>query len=178
VWRAAPGAFVSFSAIKNGDTPVAGKVTDVTASIDLSRLPALKGTVRIGLNSLNTGNAPRDANLRTYFFETTGATGEAAEFIPDSFQGPAFDPRNLTGKIEGTLTGSLVLHGGETKISLPVQIERTAGGALEISSVAATQVSINTLAMQDEKAALIKVCGHKSIEDGVGIQIKLALRKP
>lgn len=178
VWRALPGASIAFTAMKNGNMPVAGKFTDVTLALDMASFPALRGDVRVALNSLDTTVPLRDANILQYFFEATAQTGWGqAVFSLELFDGPFFDPATLSAPVTGTVSGTLRLHGGETPLKLPVQIVRTAPGTIHLTSRAPAQISIVALGMGSDKSRLMVQCGHKSVDDAVAVTLDMRLAR-
>lgn len=178
VWRALPGATLSFILIKNGNMPVAGKFTDVTLALDVSGFPALRGDVRVGLDSLGTAVPLRDANIKQYFFETTAQTGWGeAIFSIELFDGPGFDPASMAEPVTGTVSGTLRIHGAEAPLRLSVMIAPAGQGRIHLTSLSPAHVSIASLGMVSNKARLMVQCGHKSVDDGVAITLDMQLAR-
>lgn len=171
----APGAAVTFSVVKNDTTPVAGKFTDVTGKIDVSRFPDLAGEVAIDVQSLDTALPERTANVMKYFFAATDASLRYAAFRPARFVGPSVDLAALAAPASGTLEGTLVVAGHPAPVSMPVRLEPAAAGGVRIVSAAPAIVTISALAMEADKARMMAVCKHESVSDEVQLSIDAVL---
>lgn len=171
----APGAVVSFLVLKNGSTPVAGKFTEATGKIDVSRFPELAGELAIDIHSLDTALPERTANVMQYFFSATDPALRYAKFRPARFAGDAVDLAALSSPATGTLEGMLEVAGHAAPVTMPVRLEPAAAGGVHIVSSAPGMVRISALQMEADKARMMEVCKHQSVSDEVQLTVDALL---
>lgn len=171
----APGAVVSFVVLKNGATPVAGKFTEATGKIDVSRFPELAGELSIDVQSLDTALPERTANVMQYFFSATDPALRYATFRPARYAGAAVDLATLSAPAVGRLEGMLEVAGHAAPVTMPVRLELAAAGGLHIVSSAPGMVRISALQMEADKARMMEVCKHQSVSDEVLLTVDAVL---
>lgn len=156
---------LSAIAIKNGKVPV---------KVDF---PGLKGWARsdgqaelsIPLTKMSTGNEPRDANVKNYFFEL----GKDAGFATATFRLSKLDA-DVSGLADGqslsaTAQGSLSLHGAAVDLSGPLSFTRK-GRSLNVSLGEGWAILIDKTSLVEPLKNLNKNCPQPH---NVGNEVKL-----
>ncbi|MES2201021.1 MAG: YceI family protein [candidate division FCPU426 bacterium] len=146
---------LSAVAIKNGKVPVTVNFKDLEGSLTLQPFKAELG---ISLDTLQTGDEKRDANVKRYFFET---------LRKEAFKKAAFELKELEGGLEGLKEGEervaqgkgeLSLHGVSLAMSGPLTVKSLPGGAYSASFKEAWVVSIKGVKLMSQLKNLNKHC--------------------
>jgi polyisoprenoid-binding protein YceI len=150
----AAGSTLTAAVMKNESVTVKVGFPALTGSLDPASGAAV---VTADLKGLRTGDASRDANVQTYFFELAkkAAYGQASF----AWQGK---PGQLAVLKAGapmavTLTGKLSLHGETRPLSGPAMLSLLPNGAYK-ASFSGWVVDIKKSKMAAPLAALNKVC--------------------
>ena len=156
---------LSAVAIKNGKVPV---------KVDFPGLkgwaqPSGQAELSIPLSELSTGNEPRDANVKNYFFEL----GKVADFATATFRLSKLDA-DISGLADGqslsaTAQGSLSLHGASVDLSGPLAFARK-GRSVTVSLGDGWAVLIDKTSLVEPLKNLNKNCPQPH---NVGNEVKL-----
>lgn len=129
------------------------------------------GFVEVDLDSLQTVNNPgRDQNIRNFFFQTSKDPKHKKAVF-------AFDPKKPvtvpSGKDqEVSLDGNLTLHGRSIPLVIPVTVVRE-GGTIHVKSRGAIVLPFASWNLVSPVKALMKVCGHKALQQSATLNFDL-----
>jgi len=157
---------LSAVAIKNEVKPVALKFPDLEGGLDAKPFKAL---LSARLDTLDTGDKGRDANVRNFFFEIA-KTGNDRAMIEVTEIGADLDVLKDGASLATTAKGKLSMHGSSLEISGPLQISRK-GSTLSVSFKDAWTINIKSMGMLDALANLNKNCPQPH---RVGLDVKLS----
>jgi polyisoprenoid-binding protein YceI len=158
---------LSAIAMKNEIKEVEVRFPNLDGTLQLS---PFKGIVNVGIDTLDTGDKTRDANIETLFFEVAmAAMNKSASFELDSLQGDLSTLQDgqsfpMTGK------GTLSIHGAKVDLSGPLNITKLAGGGYSASFSDLWTVNIKDAGMLDQLANLNKNCPQPH---RVGLNVKM-----
>lgn len=141
----------------------------------LDDLNDLKGSIRIALDSVNTGMPPRDLNIVESYFEAS------------IFKHATFDLRRMAvegdgalelGKTyEAVLDGTLALHGMKKDLDgLKVALTPMEHGIV-LENREPLSVASQDFGMDAQVTALLRACGHKGIDEAASLNLKLLLKR-
>ena len=163
-------------AMKNEVKPVELHFPDLEGS--LSTAP-FKASVRVAIDTLDTGDKVRDNNVKTLFFEVAkAAINKGATFDLTKLEG---DP---TAMKEGEsfpmkATGTLSLHGAKLTLSGPLNVTRLSGGGYSASFKDLWTVNIKDAGMLEALENLNKNCPQPHrVGLNVALQGELVFVKP
>lgn len=156
---------LSAVAIKNGTVPVTLKFPGLQGWADASGLAEL----RIPLGTLSTGDAARDQNVKSLFFEVE----KLADYSSATFKLTKVDA-SLAGLADGqslsaTAQGSLSLHGASVDLTGPLGFARK-GRSLTVSLGEGWAVLIDKTSLVEPLKNLNKNCPQPH---NVGNEVKL-----
>jgi len=168
-WRLVPAeSAIHFVGIKNDAVAVPGSFSSLEGVFDSAKR---SGYVEVKLGSAETGNAARDENIRTAFFEA--AKFPLARFDVAGLPAPEALPAPGTStKLE--LSGTLALHGASLALRIPAQVSRDAQNHFHVRNAVPLVLSTKDLGMDAQLAALKAVCGHESLSGAVPVDVDLA----
>lgn len=142
-------------ALKNEVKEVTVNFPTLDGSLELN---PFKGDLKIGVDTLSTGDPTRDANVKNYFFETAlAAVNATADFTLASVDG---DLSSLTVGQAVTMTGkgSLSLHGASIALQGPLSVTKMPGGGYTAVLGDKWIVNIPGASMATQLANLDKNC--------------------
>jgi polyisoprenoid-binding protein YceI len=164
-WRLVPSeSAIHFVGIKNNSAGVLGSFTSLEGVIDGAKHRAV---VEVQLAGTDTGNAPRDENLRTAFFEVA------------KFPVARFEIARLP-EVDGTLqnvradvSGVLSMHGASVPLKVPIRASLDSHHRLHVRNAVPIVLSAHDLGMDAQLAALKALCGHESLSGAVPVDVDL-----
>ena len=110
---------------------------------------------------------PEFANFRIdEIFRCFPAARFALKGIPSAEELPA-----VGASLSTTLSGTLLLHGAEHPLAVPVRVTREAAGRIRVRNSKPVVLSVKDLGMEQPLAVLKAVCGHESVSGAVPIEI-------
>lgn len=164
-WRLVPSeSAIHFVGIKNNSAGVLGSFTSLDGAVDGAKHSAF---VDVKLASTDTGNAPRDENIRTHFFE-------AAKFPVAHFEIaklPEMD--GSLQDVRAEVSGVLSLHGASVPLKVPVRASLDSHHRLHVRNTSPIVLSAHDLGMDAQLAALKAVCGHESLSGAIPVDVDL-----
>jgi polyisoprenoid-binding protein YceI len=156
---------VYFVGIKNNAVGVTGVFSTVSGTFDSRTGNAV---VEVAIASLFTNDAPRDANIRTHFFEESKFP-RARFTVAKLPQLELLPPEGETRDYE--LSGTLELHGAKLPLALPVRVTRENGARLRVRNRKPIVLTAKDLGMETQLAVLKAVCGHESLSGAVPVDV-------
>lgn len=166
VWLLVPSeSSLWFVGIKNNAVAVPGSFTGMEGGFDVAKR---EGWLEVRVATLATGDASRDENLRVHFFDSLQfpAARFALTGIPSAAELPA-----VGASLSTTLSGTLLLHGAQHPLAVPVRVTREAAGRIRVRNSKPVVLSMKELGMEQPLAVLKAVCGHESVSGAVPIEI-------
>lgn len=163
---------ISWTAIKNGNTPVEGTLDGTAVIVPAASLKGTKVTLTFNPLSINSGIELRDSRIASIFFESASVTysGTIAAIDVDSM------PKDgETRKV--TITGTLLLAGNGTSVTAYAVLENK-NGSISLSDDPGQKSSINVTAtpgMKNNVNKLLSVASVSSMESAVAIKGTLPL---
>lgn len=161
---------IHFVGIKNNAVGVTGSFASLDGSYDAQRGT---GVVEVQLASAVTGDAARDENLRTHFFEA--ASFPLARFEVSGLAQSALPAAGESMRTE--LSGTLALHGASAPLKVPVEVTRDGRHRLHVHNTAPIVLTAQGLGMTAQLAALKAVCGHESLSGAVPVDVELVFAR-
>ena len=156
---------VFFVGIKNNAVGVTGVFSTVSGTFDSRTGNAV---VEVKIASLFTNDAPRDANIRTHFFEE--AKFPTARFAVAKLpQLETLPPEGETRDYE--LAGTLELHGAKLPLTVPVRVTHENGARLRVRNRKPIVLTAKDLGMEAQLAVLKAVCGHEALSGAVPVDV-------
>jgi len=152
---------VSLVQVKAETAKVPATITGVTGTVDLA---AGTGTLTIPVSNWDSALEVRNHNVRTAFFQAVDHPN--ATFVLESL--------SLT-EGTGTAKGTLSLYSGSVPVAATVTVSTDAEGRTQVQTKDPFSVSISALGLSEPLAALMKLCVHPSVNDGVEISVSLTL---
>jgi polyisoprenoid-binding protein YceI len=166
VWLLVPAeSSIWFVGIKNNAVAVPGSFSGLEGGFDTAKR---EGWVEVRVATLATGDAPRDENLRVHFFDSVGFP--VARFTMTGTPSAAELPA-VGASLSTTLSGTLLLHGAEHPLAVPVRVTREAEGRIRVRNSKPVVLSMKDLGMEQPLAVLKAVCGHEALSAAVPIDI-------
>lgn len=164
-WRLVPSeSSIHFVGIKNDAVGVLGSFTSLEGVIDGAKHRAV---VDVQLAATDTGNAPRDENIRTLFFEV--AKFPVARF--EIAQLPEVD--GSLQDVRSDVSGVLSLHGASLPLKVAIKASIDSHHRLHVRNAAPIVLSAHDLGMDAQLAALKAACGHESLSGAVPVDVDL-----
>ena len=168
---------VTWTSIKNGDAPVAGTFTKVSGGLALTAadLSATTGTFTFDLSGVDSGLELRDQRISEVFFEAAPdaaktATVTLTKLVVDAAQ---LEPGSST---TGTADMTLAVSQGSAAVQAHVAIKRTDENTWTVVTHEDATVSIKSLGLGTTLDALMTLCAHNSVDDGVAIGLNLTFK--
>ena len=165
-------ASLEFISVKNEDTPVSGTIVGVSGSASVEPgeggLMGLDGVLEIPLTGFDTALAPRDANIQNAFFHVSETP--MARFHLQKMQHPK------PGTAGMWIEGKLEIGPFSQPIRGHFRASTNEDGSMSLESGEAMVVSIDKLGMGERLAALMALCGHKTVDDSVEVRASGTLR--
>ena len=168
---ASGGSSLAFTARKNEEADVVGKLTALSGSLTVpgGDLSKASGNIEIAwVGGIDSGDAARDASLTTVFFGAFDATTPKGAVSLNSL-----DMENPRLEVGQSSAGWAFVDVGAgmsmTGVAVVVNITRDAANKYSVALPDGAEVSIDKLGMGERKAALMTVCNHKSVGDGIKI---------
>ncbi len=171
---------IGFVAVKNGHVEVPGVFKKVAGEFRSSKTDQGErlegGFVTVDISSLQTPNNPvRDQNIRNTFFEISkNPEWTQAQF---SLKTPISKIALGAGKPsqEVTLQGTLSLHGRGISLKVPVLIARE-GKKIVVKNQGTMTLPFARWDLKKAVKNLMKVCGHKTLQDSATLNFKLVFK--
>ena len=171
-WRLVPAeSELQFTGTKNETVGVPGTFREVDGSFDAS---AGTGSIEIKLASVDTGDAARDENIRTHFFEAAKFPVAMVNMTGLSnleWKGSPADKMLI--KLEGTVS----LHGATVPIKMPAMVLLTAPDKFVVQGLGPIVLLARDFGMESQLATLKAVCGHKSLSGTVPVEFRLTFSR-
>jgi polyisoprenoid-binding protein YceI len=168
---------VSWTSIKNGDAPVKGTFTKVSGGLSLTAadLGATTGEFKIDLSGIASGVELRDLRISEAFFGSAADAPTTATVTLTKLS-PATATIEPGGSTEATADLTLVFAQGSVDVQAKVTVSRSDENTWTVATVEDVKLSIKALGLNETLAALIKLCGHTSVDDGVAIALDLTFK--
>ena len=169
-------AKVEVTTVKNGTVPVVGRFAAAEGELHVQNIDTwegLIGAIRVPLVQWDSGLALRDERIRKTFFRVPEVPRAVLEFQAKQ---PFSSPRLVGGVADLLLQASLSIGGPPVQVDLAVRVKREGERAYTFESTAPVQVAISSLGLSPHLSALVALCGHESVADGVTISFKGHLR--
>ena len=163
------------AALKNETKTVEVKFPALSGGLDFS---SGKAKVSADLKGLSTGDAGRDSNVQTYFFEVAKKVSFGTATF--SWKGKPADWKYLkAGEAKSvTLTGTLELHGKKSPLSGPASLSLLADGSYK-ASFSGWIVDISKVKLAGTLAAMNKICPQPHrVANEVKLRGDLVFKKP
>ncbi len=170
------GAEVEVTTVKNGTAPVVGRFAAAEGELHVQNIDTwegLTGAIRVPLLQWDSGLALRDQRIRETFFRVPEVPRAVLELQADK---PLASPLLVGATAALVLKASLSIGGPPVPVDLEVQIKREGERAYTFESTAPVKVAISALGLSPQLEALVTLCGHESVADGVTIAFKGRLR--
>lgn len=137
------------------------------------RVRDVTGVLIVNLDSVNTQNSVRDANIRNYFFQThKGEEFQKARFELSALKiGAGISEEETTMQLQGTLT----MHGKSAKITIPATVVRKKGNIF-VKTLHPVPLDFKRWGLTHPMKELMKVCGHKSLKDEAELSFNLVFK--
>lgn len=169
VWELLPAeSAIWFIGIKNNSVAVPGSFAGIDGRLDVAKREAW---VEVRVGTLHTGDPGRDENLRVHFFDAIGFP--TARFAMTGAPGAEELPA-VGAELSTTLSGTLLIHGSEFPLSVPVRITRTTRDHIRVRNTVPVVLSVKDLGLDGALAVLKAVCGHEAVSGAVPIEIDVA----
>ncbi len=162
---------LTFSARKNDEVDVVGTFTRLSGSLSVpgGDLGKARGSIEIGFfGGVDTTDPNRDANVVSTFFGALDDSGPKGQASLNNFE---VKMPNL-GVGESTAGNAFVDVGAGASmmgLAVPVRIERLAENQYKVTLTEPAELSIDKLGMGERKSALMTLCEHKSVGDGIKV---------
>lgn len=156
---------IFFVGIKNNAVGVTGVFSTVSGTFDSRTGNAV---VEVAIASLFTNDAPRDANIKTHFFEESKFP-RARFTVAKLPQLETLPPAGETRDYE--LAGTLELHGAKLPLTVPVRVTHENGARLRVRNRRPIVLSAKDLGMEAQLAVLKAVCGHEALSGAVPVDL-------
>ena len=168
-WRLVPAeSAIHFVGIKNDAVGVPGSFSSLEGAFDSAKR---SGFVEVKLGSAETGNATRDDNIRSAFFQV--AQFPVARFEVAGL--PAADTLPAPGaSARVDLSGTLSLHGVSAALKIPATVFRDAQNHFHVRNAAPVVLTAKDFGMDAQLAALKALCGHESLSGAIPVDLDLA----
>ncbi len=159
-------SILNFVATKDAGIKVQGTIKEMSGEAKLRPEGNYQIKFLAKLLNLQTGEVKRDKNIKEIFFETP--------------KNPAFHYALWYSKTnfgDTELNGELTIHDvripvkGKIKFSYPVHNQ------IIVETTESMILLISQFKLQKQLATLIKVCGHKNVDDKVEINFKLLFQE-
>jgi hypothetical protein len=170
------GGSLEVETIKNGAAPVKGNLGELKGTFhfdDAALRGDITGELEVPLSSWDSGLELRDQRVQDLFFKV--ATNPSLSFSLTGFSSEDEDGVGVGESIDGIATGFLDVRSKKIEISTKVSISRSAPKRYSISSVEPFTVSVEDMGLTKDMEALIKACGHASVDDAIKISLNLDL---
>jgi len=170
------GGSLEIETIKNGAAPVKGNLGDLSGTFhfeDAALRGGITGELDIPLSTWDSGLEIRDQRVQELFFKVID--NPTLSFALTSFTAEGEDGVGVGESIEGIATGFLDVRAKKIELATQVRISRDAPKRYTIQSVQPFTVSVEEMGLTEDMKALIKACGHASVDDTVKINLNLNL---
>ncbi len=159
---------INWIVVKNGTEEVKGRFSALAGglSIDPKDLRTTSGEIGVDLMGIDTGETARDGNVSKVFFGVGGKSPGHGQVTMTSFR-PEKLSVEVGEKTRGLAQVGFYLGGTAVGAVLPVELERLDEARWRFATLETFEIGIDELEMTDRKAALMKLCEHKSIANGV-----------
>lgn len=148
------------------------RIPDLKTVKDLNDL---RGHLRISLDSVNTGLAPRDQNIMQAYFEAPVFTQATFELRRVRVAGEGTLQRGKT--YEAVLDGTLDLHGIRKDLDgLKIGLTPLAHGIV-LENQQPLSLASRDFGLDAQVLELLKACGHKGIDEAATLNVKLLLKR-
>jgi len=168
---------VSVVAVKNGDTEVPAAFSGISGDFqidDVAHTSGIEGELHIDLTSWDSKLEERDYNVRNVFFQVD--TYPKAVFALESIDG--LPPEGIAAgrSAEGEARGALSMHGATQDLTAKVRVSRAGDDIYHVDTVEPFFISVESFGLTPRLQELLKVCGHKSVDDSMRITLSLDLQ--
>ena len=165
---------ITWTAMKNGGTPVSGtlSVVDGGLAVTPADLGTTDGALKVDLSHVDSGDALRDQRLIETFFGSNQDDGASAkvEVVEVNVEPKAIE---IGQTARGTARFALLMKQGKVDGVAKIAIERPDPNRWHVTTSEPALLSVASLGLGPNLAALIQACGHKSVEDGVNVSLDL-----
>jgi hypothetical protein len=170
------GAEVEVTTIKNGTAPVVGRFAAAEGELHVQNIDTwegLTGAIRVPLVQWDSGLALRDQRIRETFFRVPEVPRAVLELRAEK---PLESPLLVGAAADLVLQATLSIGGPPVPVELAIRVKREGERAYTFESTAPVKVAISALGLSPHLEALVVLCGHESVADGVSIAFKGRLR--
>lgn len=173
----AANSSVKWTAIKNGDAPVAGKFSKLTGGLVLTAadLGATTGELTIDLSGIDSGVDLRDTRIAEAFFGVAPDVAKKATVTLSALllEETTLEPGATT---KGSAMVNLAFDSASVTLKAPVTVARVDANTWTVATEIDATLSIKELGFSDPLAALITLCAHQSVDDAVAITANLTFK--
>ncbi len=169
-------ATINMITVKDGEVEVPAKFGDVSGVLtfaDEEAQQGLEGALTIGLDSWDSGLGVRDERVQTLFFQVE--QNKSATFTLERVDGLPEGGVAVGHEVEATAIGKVYIGGGSADVEAPIKLSRSGDKDYHIDTTAPFVVSIESIGLMEPLKELMRVCGHKSIDDSVKVSARIDL---
>ena len=161
---------VQFLGFKDNSVAVAGHFVGLTGGVNIA---AGTAWLNVHVSSVQTGDAERDKNIITHFFQADEFPAAHLEIsgLPESLEVLAV---GSSERLE--VKGKLSMHGHTVDIEFPVRMTRETVG-YRVATARALVIDAAAFGMEVQVATLKAVCGHLSLDSVFPVEASLLFRK-
>jgi polyisoprenoid-binding protein YceI len=165
-------ATIAVVAVKDSIINVNARFPSVTGQLSMVNVATwggLAGELTIPLEQWTSENELRDQRVREVLFNTEESP--SAFFEVTSIDGIPTGGIGVGAMRRATLRGEIRFADSSQEVLLPIEINRIGERRFEFESVSPGIVSVESVHLGAALRALIRLCGHQSVEDTVSVNI-------
>ena len=161
---------VQFLGIKNDSVAIGGHFVGLTGGVNTALGSAW---LNVHVSSVQTGDAERDKNIITHFFQ---ADEFPAAHLEISGLPASLEVLDVGSSAEINVKGTLSMHGRTVDLEFPVRMTRETVG-YRVATARALVIDAAAFGMEAQVATLKAVCGHLSLDSVFPVEASLLFRK-